>query len=127
MFLVFQSDDTSRKSLHGHGGQAACVVQVLADGGALEGAVAVHHIVHAVSYTHLLRMGAAGAKDGKVISANIWGKVKTVLQMLSIIFYFFGTALCLSLIHMAQDAADGLGMAVYRTESGEVVMAARCV
>ena len=34
-----------------------------------------------------------GAKDGKVIAANMWGKVKTVLQMLSIIFYFFGTAL----------------------------------
>ena len=33
------------------------------------------------------------AKDGKVIAANMWGKVKTVLQMLSIIFYFFGTAL----------------------------------
>ena len=40
-----------------------------------------------------LRMIAAGAKDGKVIAANMWGKVKTVLQMLSIIFYFFGTAL----------------------------------
>ena len=40
-----------------------------------------------------LRMVAAGAKDGKVIAANLWGKVKTVLQMLSIIFYFFGTAL----------------------------------
>ena len=38
-------------------------------------------------------MVAAGAKDGKVIAANMWGKVKTVLQMLSIIFYFFGTAL----------------------------------
>ena len=37
-----------------------------------------------------LRMIAAGAKDGKVIAANMWGKVKTVLQMLSIIFYFFG-------------------------------------
>ena len=37
-----------------------------------------------------LRMVAAGAKDGKVIAANMWGKVKTVLQMLSIIFYFFG-------------------------------------
>ena len=36
---------------------------------------------------------ASGAKDGKVIAANMWGKVKTVLQMLSIIFYFFGTAL----------------------------------
>ena len=41
-----------------------------------------------------LRMVAAGAKDGKVIAANMLGKVKTVLQMLSIIFYFFGTALC---------------------------------
>ena len=40
-----------------------------------------------------LRMVAAGAKGGKVIAANMWGKVKTVLQMLSIIFYFFGTAL----------------------------------
>ena len=38
-------------------------------------------------------MVAAGAKDGKVIAANMWGKVKTVLQMLTIIFYYFGTAL----------------------------------
>ena len=37
-----------------------------------------------------LRMVAASAKDGKVIAA----KVKTVLQMLSIIFYFFGTSIC---------------------------------
>ena len=40
-----------------------------------------------------LRMVAAGARDGKVIAANMWGKVKTVLQMLSIIFYFFGISL----------------------------------
>ena len=40
-----------------------------------------------------LRMVAAGAKDGKVIAANMWGKGKTVLQMLTIIFYYFGTAL----------------------------------
>ena len=40
-----------------------------------------------------LRMLAAGAKDGKEIAANVWGKVKTVLQMLTIIFYYFGTAL----------------------------------
>ena len=39
-----------------------------------------------------LRMVAAGAKDGKVIAANMWGKVKTVLQMLSIIFYYFAAA-----------------------------------
>ena len=40
-----------------------------------------------------LRMVAASAKDGKVIAANMWGKVKTVLMMLSIIFYFFGMAI----------------------------------
>ena len=36
---------------------------------------------------------AAGAKDGKVIAANMWGKVKTVLQMLTIIFYYFSVSL----------------------------------
>ena len=33
------------------------------------------------------------AESGTVIAANMWGKVKTVLQMLSIIFYFFGMAI----------------------------------
>ncbi len=37
-----------------------------------------------------LRMIAAGAKDGTVIAANMWGKVKTVLQMLTICFYYLG-------------------------------------
>lgn len=41
-----------------------------------------------------LRMVAAGAKDGKVIAANMWGKVKTVSQMVSILFYYFASALC---------------------------------
>lgn len=40
-----------------------------------------------------LRMVAASAKDGKVIAANMWGKVKTVIQMLTIVFYFFAAAL----------------------------------
>lgn len=40
-----------------------------------------------------LRMVAASAKDGKVIAANMWGKVKTVMQMLTIVFYFFTAAL----------------------------------
>ena len=40
-----------------------------------------------------LRMVAAGAPGGKVIAANMWGKVKTVLQMLTIIFYYFGYAI----------------------------------
>ena len=33
------------------------------------------------------------AETGTVIAANMWGKVKTVLQMLSIIFYFFGMSI----------------------------------
>ena len=33
-----------------------------------------------------LRMVAAGAKDGKVIAANMWGKCKTVSQMFAIVF-----------------------------------------
>lgn len=32
------------------------------------------------------------AESGTVIAANLWGKVKTVLQMLSIIFYYFAAA-----------------------------------
>lgn len=40
-----------------------------------------------------LRMVAAGAKDGKVIAANMWGKVKTVLQMVTIILYYVMAAL----------------------------------
>lgn len=34
------------------------------------------------------------ASSGIVIAANIWGKVKTVLQMLTIIGYYFAAALC---------------------------------
>ena len=49
-----------------------------------------------------LRMVAAGAKEGKVIAANMWGKVKTVLQMLSIIFYFFG----MSIVSMSATGAE---------------------
>ena len=48
-----------------------------------------------------LRMIAAGAKDGKVIAANMWGKVKTVLQMVTVLFYYFATALA---------PADGIGL-----------------
>ena len=33
------------------------------------------------------------AESGTVIAANTWGKVKTVLQMLTIIFYYFAAAL----------------------------------
>lgn len=40
-----------------------------------------------------LRMVAAGAPGGKVIAANLWGKAKTVLQMLTICFYYFGVSI----------------------------------
>lgn len=33
------------------------------------------------------------AETGTVIAANMWGKVKTILQMLTIIFYYFDGAL----------------------------------
>jgi len=33
------------------------------------------------------------ASSSTVIAANMWGKVKTVLQMLTILFYFFAAAL----------------------------------
>ncbi len=35
-----------------------------------------------------VRMIAAGGKSGKVIAANLWGKIKTVLQMLTILYYY---------------------------------------
>ena len=38
-----------------------------------------------------IRMLAAAGQ--KVIAANMWGKVKTVLQMLTILFYYFAAAL----------------------------------
>ena len=53
-----------------------------------------------------LRMVAAGAKDGKVIAANMWGKVKTVLQMLSIIFYFFGMSIASMSATGTEQGAD---------------------
>ena len=60
-----------------------------------------------------LRMVAAGAKDGKVIAANMWGKVKTVLQMLSIIFYFLGMSFAtMSASGAEQDARQITVMAV---------------
>ncbi len=40
-----------------------------------------------------LRMLAAGAEERVVIPANIWGKLKTVTQMLSILLFYFGRAL----------------------------------
>lgn len=39
-----------------------------------------------------VRMIAASSPEGKVIAANGWGKAKTVLQMLTIIFYYIGFA-----------------------------------
>lgn len=36
-----------------------------------------------------VRMIAASSKEGEVIAANMWGKVKTVIQMVTIILYYF--------------------------------------
>lgn len=33
------------------------------------------------------------AASGRVIAANMWGKVKTVLQMITVLFYYFAAAL----------------------------------
>ncbi|WP_295419256.1 CDP-diacylglycerol--glycerol-3-phosphate 3-phosphatidyltransferase [uncultured Subdoligranulum sp.] len=44
------------------------------------------------------------AESGTVIAANMWGKVKTVLQMLTILFYYFGAAL--------SGPADAMGVGV---------------
>jgi len=40
-----------------------------------------------------LRMLAAGAKNARVIPANVWGKLKTVTMMTSILLFYFGCAL----------------------------------
>lgn len=55
-----------------------------------------------------LRMVAAGAKDGKVIAANMWGKVKTVLQMLTVLFYYFAAALASPTDVMAVGLITGI-------------------
>mgnify|MGYP000305506409 CR=1 FL=1 len=47
------------------------------------------------------------AETGTVIAANMWGKVKTVLQMLTIIFYYFAMALA---------PADGVGVISFTTQ-----------
>lgn len=39
-----------------------------------------------------LRMVAAGSKSGKVIAANVYGKIKTVAQMLTVLVYYFSAA-----------------------------------
>ena len=46
-------------------------------------------------------------ESGTVIAANMWGKVKTVLQMVTIIFYYFAMALA---------PADGVGVISFTTQ-----------
>ena len=52
----------------------------------------------------IIEDGGVAAKDGKVIAANMWGKVKTVLQMLTIIFYYFTVSLTGNVL--GQQCAD---------------------
>lgn len=61
-----------------------------------------------------VRMVAAGAPGGKVIAANIWGKAKTVLQMLTVIFYYLtaGLAACGALPQQAAGVLQGVSMAL---------------
>ncbi len=40
-----------------------------------------------------VRMIAATAKEGKVIAAGFWGKLKTVVQMSTVIFYYLAVGL----------------------------------
>ena len=47
------------------------------------------------------------AESGTVIAANMWGKVKTVLQMVTIIFYY---------VAMALAPADGVGVISFTTQ-----------
>lgn len=39
-----------------------------------------------------LRMVAAGSKNGKVIAANVYGKIKTVAQMCTVLLYYTAAA-----------------------------------
>ncbi len=52
-----------------------------------------------------LRMVAAGS--GQVIAANMWGKVKTVLQMITVLVFYFGISIE---GWMQQDAASAYHM-----------------
>ena len=57
-----------------------------------------------------LRMVAASSKDGKVIAANMWGKVKTVMQMLTIIFYYAAMGLLANAGNMAMLTTISQGL-----------------
>ena len=48
-----------------------------------------HRVARELAVTGLRLVAVEG---GKVIAANMWGKVKTALQMLTICFYYFGYA-----------------------------------
>lgn len=60
-----------------------------------------------------VRMIAAGAPGGKVIAANMWGKVKTVLQMLTIIFYYVGMAVENNLFNNPAASMNVVQMVAY--------------
>lgn len=55
-----------------------------------------------------VRMVAAGAPGGKVIAANLWGKIKTVLQMLTIIFYYFAHGIWMLLPYHNYNSVSGI-------------------
>ena len=57
-----------------------------------------------------VRMVAASSPDAKVIAANIWGKVKTVLQMVTIIIYYFFEGIMRLLAQPALPEAASIGI-----------------
>ena len=68
-------------------------------------AAIIYMVVDGVCSPAGVRMIAA--ESGTVIAANMWGKVKTVLQMVTIIFYYFAMALA---------PADGVGVISFTTQ-----------
>ena len=58
-----------------------------------------------------LRMVAAGS--GHVIAANMWGKVKTVMQMITIIMFYFGMAIEMWTTDLAATSAYNMQIVGY--------------
>ncbi len=59
-----------------------------------------------------VRMVAASSKNQKVIPANMWGKVKTVTQMLTILFYYLAAGI---LLQVSGSMRTGM-MIIYGTQ-----------
>ena len=67
------------------------------------------------------------AESGTVIAANMWGKVKTVLQMVTIIFYYFAMALAFTtqVLCWAVAAVTALSGCIYLWQNRSCFMQAK--